>query len=116
MCIVSNVGTFFDKWVPDPKPFAPYTPSIPGDGATPFIPFAPIDLQRQLDQARELLQIMRELVEMQEKLGCQCDPAHVRNKPDYVRLLEARILLLEQALAEEMLKNEPEQPSTKDEF
>ena len=114
MCIVSMIGDYTDKYPAWPVvlPAAPYVPS-------PIFPAASdpvLDFTAQIAQVRELLAIMREVTRLQEKAGCLCDPAHVRNKPDYIGRLVKRIAELEQALAEEMLKNEQDAPTTFEEF
>lgn len=88
MCVYCNMGdTWFRRdtpWTPDPWPqFVPQ----PANPAVPVIPW-------DLDKLREYHDLLKRVKEMEDKLGCPCEP----NKADYLKMFEDRIKELERKL------------------
>ena len=85
MCVYCMVGDFqFKTWppfIPDPwPPSVPYPPQLPPN----YQPWP-------LEQTREYLDLLERVRELEDKLGCPCEP----NKADYVQMLKDRIAVLE---------------------
>ena len=88
MCCYCVIGDHFFRydppWIPvNPSPFIP-PPLVPG----PFTPWP-------IDRLRELEDMLRRVKELEDKLGCPCEP----NKADYLSMLRERIEALERASA-----------------
>lgn len=80
MCVYCVIGDHTFKYDPPFKVDPQQWPSIP----QPVVPLVqPWDLER----LKEYLAILKEVKELEDKLGCPCVP----NKADYIGLLEQRI-------------------------
>lgn len=89
MCAYCMIGDSFSRWDP---PFADWqtkSPLIPAPipQITPISPWP-------IEKLREYLNLLKEVKELEDKLGCPCEP----NKADYIRLLEDRITDLKKQL------------------
>lgn len=90
MCVYCNCGDNFflhdppfdlKDWLPPSfEPVRPLIP-LPVDPTKPIIPW-------DLAKLRAYRDILEEIKELEERLGCPCEP----NKADYIALLEARIM------------------------
>jgi hypothetical protein len=85
MCVYCVVG---DSWFRHDPPFDPdyrRWPTIP----RPIIP-APIE-PWPLDKLKEYLDVLIKIKELEDRLGCPCEP----NKADYIKIMKDRIAALE---------------------
>ncbi len=88
MCVYCMCGdwTFrhYPPWSPY-DPFVPWPPTVPAPlPNTPVVPWS-------LEQLREFQDLLRRVKELEDKLGCPCEP----NKADYLDLMRRRIEDLE---------------------
>lgn len=92
MCVYCYCGDHFFRHGPprQPSPTNPWHPLIP-QPINPG-PFQPWDLSR----LKEFEELLRRVKELEDKLGCPCEP----NKADYLGLLKQRIEQLEKLSAE----------------
>lgn len=92
MCVYCNLGDTWWKydppWKRDDLPYVP--PSVP----FPVQPLPQTWEPWSLEKLKEYHKLLKEVREMEDKLGCPCEP----NKADYVKLLEERIKELEKRL------------------
>lgn len=82
MCVYCNLGDWAFKHNPpwnEPNPLVP----------RPINP-APVD-SWGLQKLRDYLELLKEIKEMEDKIGCPCVP----NKADYLELFKKRIAELE---------------------
>ena len=89
MCLYCNMGDHTFRYDPPwvvPQTY-PYVPQPVG----PAIPVTPWGL----DRLREYHDLLKRVKEMEDKLGCPCEP----NKADYLKMFEERIAELEKKLA-----------------
>ena len=84
MCLYCNMGDFTFKYDPPwtPPQQIPHVPSPIGPG-----PYVDWDIQR----LREYHDLLKAVKEMEDKLGCPCEP----NKADYLKIIKERIDALE---------------------
>ena len=85
MCAYCMLG---DSWFRHDPPFDPDRwkyPTIP----QPAVPTLPPPWS--LEKLKEYLEILRLVKELEDKIGCPCEP----NKADYIKVLQERIDLLE---------------------
>jgi hypothetical protein len=93
MCMYCMVGDHMWKHNPPwtqpqtPNPQQPWHPLLPLP-VNPALPHPPWDL----DRLKEFRDILKEIKELEDKLGCPCEP----NKADYLDLLKKRIEALEE--------------------
>lgn len=87
MCVYCNCGDWAFKHNPPwrPQDYPNYPATIPQPIVTP----TPDPWKVQ--QLKEYLDLLKQIKEMEDKLGCPCEP----NKADYVSLFEERIKHLE---------------------
>jgi hypothetical protein len=95
MCVYCNLGDFAFKhnppWNPPSYPLTPpmyptpWHPNIP----TPVVPMP--STPWPLEQLKEFEDLLKRVKDMEDKLGCPCEP----NKADYIGLLKQRIEFLE---------------------
>ena len=78
MCTYCNMGDFTFRYDPPWTPHPPI-PSIPA----PMVPVTPWPLEK----LQEYYDLLKEVNEMEDKLGCPCEP----NKADYLKLFKDRI-------------------------
>lgn len=90
MCVYCNMGDHTFKYDPPWRP-RDY-PIIPPYVPAPVRPFSPDYEPWPVDQLKEYLKLLQEVKEMEDKLGCPCEP----NKANYIKLLEERIKFLKQ--------------------
>jgi hypothetical protein len=96
MCAYCMCGDWQFKYNPPwpqpstPTPLQPWHPLIPAP-ANPVQPVIPWSLE-QLKEYRDLLLQIKEL---EDKLGCPCEP----NKADYLELFKQRIEALEKKVS-----------------
>lgn len=89
MCAYCMIGDHFFRhdppWTPNPMPqFVPQPlPNVPS------IPWS-------LDRLKEFEDMLRRVKELEDRLGCPCEP----NKADYLGMLRERIYALEKKAAE----------------
>lgn len=89
MCVYCNVG---DSWFRyDPPWKRQDLPSLPPMVPMPAYPLPPSYAPWPVEKLREYLKLLTEIKEMEDKLGCPCEP----NKADYLKLIKERIELLE---------------------
>ncbi len=93
MCLYCMIGDWQFRYNPPWNP--PYHPQIP----LPINP-APVN-PWPLDQLVEFHEMLRRVKELEDKLGCPCEP----NKADYLTILRERIEALEK-------KTSPEKENT----
>lgn len=81
MCCYCATGDFIFRHYP-PFPVDPFTfPTVPQ-------PIIPMPYQAwDLAKLREYLELLEKIKEMEDKLGCPCEP----NKADYIGMLKTRI-------------------------
>ena len=84
MCAYCNMGDFQFRYNP-PWYVPPQTPFVP----QPVYPMPPLG-GWPVEQLREYLELMRQVKEMEEKLGCPSEP----NKADYIKMFEERLAKL----------------------
>lgn len=93
MCLYCNMGDFEFRhnppWRRDSYPQFP--PSVP----LPAMPMMP-NYEWGLDKLKEYYDLLKRVKEMEDKLGCPCEP----NKADYLKLFEDRIASLEKKLGD----------------
>lgn len=84
MCCYCNMG---DSWFKFDPPFKldPWPEQVP----QPVYPMPAMDWP--LEKLKEYHRILKEVKEMEDKLGCPCEP----NKIDYIKLFDERIKALE---------------------
>ncbi len=87
MCMYCNMGDHTFRYDPPFEPDRQRYPSIPYP-RTPLI--QPWDLER----LREYHDLLKAVKEMEDKIGCPCEP----NKADYLTVLKERIDALEKKL------------------
>lgn len=88
MCVYCNMG---DSWFRHDQPWKRQDyPELPPSVPMPLSP-AQILPDWNLEKLKEYLKLLKEVREMEEKLGCPCEP----NKADYIGLFEKRIAELE---------------------
>lgn len=92
MCLYCMVGDHFFRHDPpwpnrDPYPTHPLIPAP----LNPLMPLQPWPM----DRLKELEDLLRRVKELEDKLGCPCEP----NKADYLALLRQRIEALEKHAA-----------------
>lgn len=95
MCLYCMIGDHlfkFDPPWPNRDPY-PYHPQIPQPLVPPTMPW---DLAR----LKEFEDLLRRVKELEDKLGCPCEP----NKADYLALFRERIEALEKKAAEQPTK------------
>lgn len=81
MCVYCNMG---DTWFRYDPPFAvPVT--IPNWHLIPK-PLVPVN-PWPVEKLKEYLDILKQVHEMEQKIGCPCEP----NKADYIKILQDRI-------------------------
>lgn len=88
MCVYCNTGDFVFRHDPPwkiPQDF-PYVPQ-------PLIP-QPAITEWGLTKLREYYELLRAIKELEEKMGCPCEP----NKADYLKMFKDRIAELEKRL------------------
>lgn len=90
MCTYCMIGDHFFRynppWPPN-DPFNPWHPLIPRP-----LPQTPID-PWPLDRLKEFEDLLRRVKDLEDRLGCPCEP----NKADYLAILRERIEALEKA-------------------
>jgi hypothetical protein len=85
MCAYCNCGDQFSRWDPPEWDWHKRHPLIP-------LPVTPFPTQPwPVEKAREYLEILKQIKELEDKLGCPCEP----NKADYIKLLHGKIAELE---------------------
>lgn len=88
MCVYCMIGDHHFRFDPpwrDPiDPFAPIHPQVPA----PIGPWTP---PWTIDRLKEFEELLKRVKELEDKLGCPCEP----NKADYLALLRERIEKLE---------------------
>jgi hypothetical protein len=88
MCTYCNMGdTWFrhdPPWRRDDYPQLPQTVPYPAMPMTPHFDWS-------LEKLKEYHRLLKEVKELEEKLGCPCEP----NKADYIGMFEERIKALE---------------------
>lgn len=91
MCVYCMVGDWhFRRDPPWPnEPPYPTSPFIP-------VPLVPPQPPWELDKLHEFYDLIRRVKELEDKLGCPCEP----NKADYLGMLKQRIEELEKRAAE----------------
>lgn len=82
MCAYCMVGDEFSRWNPPHQDWWKQHPAIP----QPVFP-NPATPPWPLQQAKEYLETLKQIKELEDKLGCPCEP----NKADYIGLLEKLI-------------------------
>jgi len=92
MCVYCMIGDWqFQRNPPwQPGPNNPWHHLIP----QPTTPLTPAYVPWGLDQLKEFQDLLRRVKELEDKIGCPCEP----NKADYLGLLSARIEQLEKQL------------------
>lgn len=91
MCMYCNMG---DSWFRHDPPWYPQSyPPTPQTVPSPVVPMPAFEWS--LEKLKEYHRLLKEVKEMEEKLGCPCEP----NKADYVKLFEERIKKLEEQSA-----------------
>lgn len=85
MCTYCMIGDHFFRHDPPWKAW-PSQPLIPA----PINPMAPV-VPWPLDRLRELEDLLRRVKDLEDRLGCPCEP----NKADYLALFRERIEKLE---------------------
>lgn len=96
MCLYCVMGDHFFRYDPPwpqpvyPSPFQPWHPLIPAplDPTKTIVPW-------EIARLKEFEDLLRRVHELEEKLGCPCEP----NKADYLSLLKQRIEALEKKAA-----------------
>lgn len=93
MCVYCMCGDWTFRHNPPWKPndYPQWPPSVP-QPVVPIPQIVPWDLQK----LHEFEDLLRRVKELEDKLGCPCEP----NKADYLALLKARIDALEKKAAE----------------
>jgi len=107
MCVYCYCGDHNFKWDPPwnepltPTPLYPWHPLIPkpSNPQTPITPWP-------IDRLKEFEDMLRRIKELEDKLGCPCEP----NKADYLTLFKQRI----EALEKEVEKKNAEGSKKKD--
>lgn len=94
MCVYCMIGDHAFEWNPPWRPSD--TPAWPWYIPTPKIP-APEITPWPVDRLREFEELLRRVKELEDKLGCPCEP----NKADYLALIRERIEILERRVAGE---------------
>lgn len=91
MCLYCMIGDHQFRFDP-PWPVGPQYPDYPQHPLlpSPLNPSAPIT-PWPVDRLKEFEDLLRRVHELEEKLGCPCEP----NKADYLTLLRQRIEKLE---------------------
>ena len=92
MCLYCVIGDWQFRYDPPwerpivPTPMQPWHPllPLPVDPTKPITPWS-------LEQLKEFQDLLRRVKELEDKLGCPCEP----NKADYLELLKQRIEQLE---------------------
>lgn len=93
MCMYCSMGDHTFKYDP---PWSPSDPITPWPHTVP-LPISPAPINPwPLEQLKEYLDLLQKVKELEDKIGCPCDP----EKPDYLKLLGDRIKHLEKKLAE----------------
>lgn len=95
MCAYCNMGDTWFRYDPPWQP--PYPPSIP----QPIFPLPAMEWP--LEKLKDYLRLLKEVKEMEDKLGCPCEP----NKADYIGMFEARIKRLEDKAAQSAAEDQP---------
>jgi hypothetical protein len=96
MCVYCMIGDHHFRHNPpwerpvQPSPLYPWHPLLPLP-VDPTLPIIPWDIAR----LKEFEDLLRRVHELEEKLGCPCEP----NKADYLTLLRQRIEALEKKAA-----------------
>ena len=85
MCTYCNMGDRFSRWDPPYDRWYTQNPLIP----SPAIPPNQIN-SWPIEKLKEYLDLLRQVKELEDKLGCPCEP----NKADYIQLLEKRLIEL----------------------
>lgn len=89
MCLYCNFGDWQFRhdppWEPDPQRY----PLVPSP-VNPLQPVVPWDVNK----LREFEDLLRRVKELEDKLGCPCEP----NKADYLGILRERIEELEKRM------------------
>lgn len=85
MCVYCMIGDWHFRHDPPWKrdDFPPLPPQVPA----PLVPVQPWELEKLI----EFQDLLRRVKELEDKLGCPCEP----NKADYLELLRKRIEELE---------------------
>lgn len=92
VCVYCNCGDHDFHWNPPwhPNDYPKWPPQVPAPNPlTPIVPWG-------LERLREYEELLRRIKELEDKLGCPCEP----NKADYLGLLRQRIEALEKRAAE----------------
>lgn len=85
MCVYCYIGTEFYKTYPWEPPGTPLYP----------MPTVPYTDPTSIELLRQILDALKEVKKAEEAIGCPCDPAEARGKPDFIADLEKRIAALE---------------------
>jgi len=90
MCTYCYCGDHAFKWdrpwyqPRTPDPMRPWSPFIPKPAKVP-------ESEWSLDRLKEYKKLLEEIHELEEKVGCECEP----NKANYIELFKKRIEALE---------------------
>jgi hypothetical protein len=86
MCTYCMIADHFFRYDPPWPPINPYPihPLIP-------MPINPPGLPWGVDRLKELQDLLRRVKDLEDKLGCPCEP----NKADYLDLIKQRIEAVE---------------------
>lgn len=92
MCAYCNMGDTWFRYDPPWRPQTyPYVPA-PIPAPSPYVqPWT--HPEWPLEKLKEYHRLLKEVHDMEEKLGCPCEPS----KADYLALFEKRIKALEEA-------------------
>jgi hypothetical protein len=88
MCVYCMIGDHPFKFDP-PWPVPATEPYIP----QPVVPLTPDYQPWKLDRLREYYDLLQRVKELEDRLGCPCEP----NKADYLKQFADRIAALERA-------------------
>ena len=88
MCTYCNMGDHTFKYDPPwrPNDYPIWPPQVPA----PIQPLPQVYPPWPINRLKEYLDLLKEVKEMEDKLGCPCEPS----KADYIGLLEKRLKYL----------------------